>query len=90
MKWLKNFFRHKVLVTVNYKSGIQKSFWVFSFDVKGGTYTWDAVYKEDSPVVIGVDEIESVWQGEVRWFGRSIWFWIIGAIVICYQLYSAF
>lgn len=90
MKWLKQLFRHKFLVHITYKSGVQKAFWAYDFTIKNGEWNWDAAYQDNKPLLLGVDEIESVWQGEIRWFGRSIWFWLTLGAVICYFTYSAF
>ncbi len=90
MKWLKNFFRHKYLIHVTYKSGTEKAFWAYEFSVHNGNWKWVSVYQDNQPIIMGVDEVESVYQGEVRWFGRSIWTWIILGLVLCYYIYSAF
>lgn len=56
-------FRMKHLIEINYKSGIQKQFWVYDFTAKGGLshLTWESV-TEDRPIVMNVDEVESVWK----------------------------
>ena len=52
-------------VQINYKSGIFMQAEFKSFSVNNGTYSWET-YGEKGPVVIGVNDIESVWQISVR------------------------
>ncbi len=60
--------RTKYLIEINYKSGIQKQFWVYDFKAKNGTWTWTSVHEDNKPVIMNVDEVESVWQiGYKRW-----------------------
>lgn len=61
--------REKFLIEVNYKSGIQKQFWVYKFRINDGQWTWDPVDPtNNSPILMNVDEVESVWQvGHKRW-----------------------
>ena len=60
--------RTKYLIEVNYKSGIQKRFWVYEFEIKNGTYTWQHVDDANKPMLMNVDEVESIWQvGYKRW-----------------------
>lgn len=60
--------RTRYLVEVNYKSGIQKQFWVYKFSINDGEYTWQAVDDSNKPLLMNVDEVESVWQvGYKRW-----------------------
>lgn len=50
---------------INYKSGISMQGEFTHFEVQNGTYNWktpDAA----GPVLFGVDNIESVWQINVR------------------------
>ena len=49
-------------IQVNYNSGIQQKFWVYEFDYQNGTYTWKPILDTHKPLIIGVNEIESVWQ----------------------------
>ena len=50
---------------INYKSGISMQAEFKSFSVKNGTYSWET-YGEKGPLVLGVDNIESIWQISVR------------------------
>ena len=52
-------------VQINYKSGISMQAEFKSFSLKNGTYSWET-YGEKRPVVLGVNDIESVWQISVR------------------------
>ena len=52
-------------VQINYKSGISMQAEFKRFLVKNGTYLWET-YGEKGPVVLGVDNIESVWRISVR------------------------
>lgn len=54
--------KDKFLVRIVYKSGYTHDFWVYSFDVQGGRYTWHAAELDNQPAVIGVDDIAAVWQ----------------------------
>lgn len=48
-------------VQINYKSGISVTAEFKSFRVEGGVWKWSA-YGDKNPVILGVDNIESVWQ----------------------------
>ena len=52
-------------VQINYKSGISMQAEFKSFSVKNGTYSWET-YRGKCPVILGVDNIESIWQISVR------------------------
>ena len=52
-------------VQINYKSGISMQAEFKSFSVKNETYSWET-YGEKGPVLLGVNDIESVWQISVR------------------------
>ena len=52
-------------VQINYKSSISVQAEFKSLSVNNGTYSWEA-YGEKGPVVLGVDNIESIWQISVR------------------------
>jgi hypothetical protein len=64
--------KRRMLVHINYKSGIQESFWVYYFYKRlnkgGGLYglNWVNVNSYNKPFVICVDEIESVWIKEAK------------------------
>lgn len=44
-----------------YKSGYQHDFEVYKFEVKGGSWSWESVNETNKPLMLGVDNIESVW-----------------------------
>ena len=48
-------------VQINYKSDISVTAEFKSFGVEGGVWKWSA-YGDKNPVILGVDNIESVWQ----------------------------
>ena len=52
-------------VQINYKSGISMQAEFKSFSVKNGTYSWE-IYGDKGPVILGVDNIESIWYISVR------------------------
>ena len=52
-------------VQINYKSGISMQAEFKSSSVKNGTYSWET-YGEKGPVVLGVNDIESIWQISIR------------------------
>lgn len=53
-------------VKIIYKSGASKEFWVKDFSCVNGTYTWEPLFITDKPVILGVDNIESVWQTDLE------------------------
>ena len=55
-------FRTKFKVRVLYKSGNQQEFWCTEFNVKNGHWTWNAVTQTNNPIMLGVDDVEAVWQ----------------------------
>ncbi len=52
-------------VQINYKSGISMQAEFKSFSVNRDTYSWES-YGDKGPVILGADNIESVWQISVR------------------------
>ena len=52
-------------IQINYKSGISMQAEFKSFSVKNGAYSWET-YGDKGPVILGVDNIESIWQISVR------------------------
>ena len=52
-------------VQINYKSGISVQAEFKSFSIKNGTYSWESC-GDKCPVILGVDNIESIWQISVR------------------------
>jgi hypothetical protein len=61
-------FRTKILIQVNYKSGISMQFWVYKFTITDGEYRWESV-NLNRPILLAIDEVESVWQLRVKKFG---------------------
>ena len=57
----------KYLIQINYKSGISMKFWTYSFEINNGSITWESVYQRGKkPLLIGVDNIESVYIIKTR------------------------
>lgn len=54
--------RTKYLIQLNYKSGKSMKFWCYSFTIKNGDYSWESIGTKKRALLLGVDEIESVWQ----------------------------
>lgn len=55
--------RDRFFIRVNYKSGHSEEFWVYQFEINKNSVKWESVKPtEVKPVLIGYDEIESVWQ----------------------------
>lgn len=54
----------KVIYTIRvvYDNGYTHDFDVYSFDVKNGEYTWEAVGNMNKPIILGVDHIIAVYQ----------------------------
>jgi hypothetical protein len=57
----------KFLVEINYKSGIQKRFWVYSFSLSDKRIRWNYCLQANKPIDIYCTEtqaesIESIWQ----------------------------
>jgi len=54
-------------IQINYKSGISMTAEFTKFSVKNGTWEWEVYSPSTSnPVLLGVDNIESVWQLSFR------------------------
>ena len=53
-------------IKVNYKSGISHTFDVTEFSIDGGAWTWTPADERNKPILLGVDNIESVWQIGVK------------------------
>lgn len=53
-------------IKVNYKSGISHTFDVTEFSIEGNSLTWVSVDKQNKPVLLGVENIESVWQVGIK------------------------
>ena len=52
-------------IQINYKSGISMQAEFKSFSVKNGNYSWES-YGDKGSIILGVDDIESVWKISVR------------------------
>lgn len=50
------------LIKINYKSGISHQFWVYEFSMNNQSCSWVAVDQLNKPLIIGFDNIESVYQ----------------------------
>lgn len=48
-------------VKINYKSGISQENWYFKFNVTGGTYEWRIFANHNRPMLMNVENIESVY-----------------------------
>lgn len=59
-------FRTKFKIRILYKSGNSHEFWCTTFKREntgsGVTYSWQTVTQTNAPILIGVDEIEAVYQ----------------------------
>ena len=53
-------------IKVNYKPGISHTFDVTEFSLEHGTFRWKEVSHDNKPILLGVDNIESVWQVGVK------------------------
>lgn len=56
--------KNKYLVRIVYKSGYTHDFWVYEFEVSGGSFRWTTVGGDNTPILIGADDITAVWQLE--------------------------
>lgn len=54
-------------IRIVYKSGYKHDFWTWSFVRTETTMTWDSVDNTNKPLVIGIDDIASIWQVGTRW-----------------------
>ena len=52
-------------IQINYKSGISMQAEFKSFSLENGTCSWE-IYGDKGPLLLGVDNIESVWRVSVR------------------------
>jgi hypothetical protein len=54
-------------VTINYKSGISQKFWVTEFERDvNGWHSWTPVDEANKPILLGAENIESVWQTDMN------------------------
>ena len=56
--------KFKTLFTIRivYKSGYTHDFEVYEFNIKNGNWTWKTADADNTPVLLGVDDIAAVWQ----------------------------
>lgn len=54
------------LVRIVYKSGNIQEFWVKSFSIERGVYTWENSDEIHRPIDLGASEIAAIWQVGVR------------------------
>ena len=59
-------FRTKFKVRVLYKSGNSHEFWCTKFKVHNGQWEWVTVTQSNTPILLGVDDIEAVYQVKAR------------------------
>lgn len=52
----------KYKVRVNYKSSKTQEFWCYNFKVWNGEFSWEPSSDKCKPVILGVDNIESIYQ----------------------------
>ena len=52
-------------IQINYKSGISMQAEFKSFSLENGTCSWE-IYGDKGPLLLGIDNIESIWQISVR------------------------
>ena len=52
-------------IQINYKSGISMQAEFKSFSLEKGTCSWE-IYGDKGPLLLGIDNIESIWQISVR------------------------
>lgn len=55
-------FRTKFRVRILYKSGNSHEFWCTEFNKNGHQWSWHSVTQGNQPILIGVDDIEAVYQ----------------------------
>lgn len=53
-------------IKVNYKSGISQTFDVTEFSIDGGAWKWMSADEQNKPILLGVENIESVWQVGIK------------------------
>ncbi len=65
------FLRRRMLIRINYKTGIQEEFWAYWFwkQLDGNNSLSQLQWKPvnaNQPFILGIDDIESVWVVETR------------------------
>lgn len=59
-------FKTKFKVRILYKSGNSHEFWATEFNFSKAEASWKQANPAKRPVMLGVDNIEAVWQVEAR------------------------
>lgn len=59
---LKTKFKIKIL----YRSGNSQSFWVYDYHIHDGKHEWTPSSDSGRPIIIGVNDIEAVYQVAAR------------------------
>jgi hypothetical protein len=59
-------FKSKIKIRILYKSGNSHEVWVTRFVIENGTWSWTSADSNLRPIFLGVDEIEAVFQVDVR------------------------
>jgi len=54
-------------IRILYNIGNSHSFWVRSFQLSNGAYSWKAANAANNAVIIGADHIEAVYQEGIRY-----------------------
>jgi hypothetical protein len=58
------------LLQINYKSGISMQAEFKKFYFNGSRFEWELYGSSSGPILLGADEVESVWQLSVREVGE--------------------
>lgn len=58
--------KYVFLIRINYKTGIQEEFWVTNFSVSGGKWEWTPYMDSKKPILLYIENIESVWQIDTK------------------------
>lgn len=59
---LPTIFRTKFKIRIAYKSGNVHEFWCTKFNMKNGKWEWVSVSQVNQPLLISINDVESVWQ----------------------------
>ncbi len=59
-------------IKINYKSGNSHVFWANEFNASGGTYTWSSIDPHNEPLLLGTDNIESIFQIGVSFIDKDV------------------
>ena len=60
-------------IKVNYKSGTSHIIWASEFSVSGGTYSWKCIDPHNDILLLGVDDIESIYQVGVAFIEKKVY-----------------